>query len=67
MYDQKHNNEVSFQIGDFVLIKNEVKNHKYASDYNGPFEIIDIPSDHNCILKIGKKRKTLHKDKLKLV
>lgn len=66
-YDKTHNNEVNFQIGDFVLIKNEVKNHKYANNYNGPFEITDIPSEHNFTLRMGNKIKTLHKDKLKLI
>lgn len=66
-YDRTHNNPVNFQVGDLVLVYNEVKKHKFDSLYVGPFEVISVPSDENCLIKMGRKTKLLHKDKLKLV
>lgn len=67
LYDRTHNNPVGFAAGDKVLVYNEVKKHKFGALYSGPYEIVDVPSEHNCLIKIGNKTKLLHKDKLKLV
>lgn len=64
LYD-KRINPVSFEIGEKVLIYNEYKDHKFDSPYKGPYEIVDLPSNENCLLKIGRKTKLFHKNKLK--
>lgn len=65
LYDEMNNNSVNFQIGDSVLIYNETKNHKFDENYSGPFQIIDIPSDENCLIQMKKRQKLIHKNKLK--
>lgn len=67
IYDRTHKNPVNFSAGDKVLVYNEVKKHKFGPLYSGPYEILDVPSTENCLIKIGNKSKLLHKDKLKLV
>lgn len=66
IYD-KRKNPINFEIGEQVLVLNETKDHKFDELYKGPFEILDIPSNENCLLKIGRKTKLLHKNKLKKI
>lgn len=62
-YD-KRSNPVNFNIGDEVLVLNELKNHKFAERYLGPYQIISMTNE-NCTLKINGANKTYHKNKLK--
>jgi hypothetical protein len=64
IYD-KRENPINFQIGENILVINENKEHKFDELYRGPYEILDIPTEENCLIKIGRKTKLLHKNKLK--
>lgn len=65
LFDQTNKNPINFQIGDYILIINENKEHKFDENYKGPFKIIDIPSEENCLVQLPKRRKLFHKNKLK--
>lgn len=60
-------NPITFKIGDSVLLYKETKTHKFDSPYEGPFTIVDIPNEENCIINYKRKNKKVHKNKLKLV
>lgn len=64
-YDRKKHPE-NFSVGDMVLVLNENKNHKFEELYLGPFEVLEVPSEENCLIKMGRKSKLLHKNKLKM-
>lgn len=59
-YYDKNAKPVNFQIGDSVLVYRETKDHKYDSSYEGPFPIIDIPNEENCIIKYERKNRTVY-------
>lgn len=65
-YDKTHNNEIFYERGDKVYILDENRDHKFDALYKGPYEIIDVPSEENCLLKIKNRQKLIHKNKLKL-
>lgn len=58
---------VKFEKGDMVMTLNEVKTHKYAPVYSGPYPIIEILTDETSLVQIGRKTKRFHNNKLKLV
>lgn len=64
-YYDRNANTNQFKIGDSVLLWEENRNHKFSSPYGGPYVIMDIPSEENCIIKYKNKNKTVHKNKLK--
>lgn len=61
-YD-KNVREVSFQIGDLILIRKE-SNHKHENLFIGPFEIESL-DEFNVTVKDDTKRMTVHKDRIK--
>lgn len=65
-YDKTHNNEINYEKGDKVYILDENRDHKFDALYNGPYEIIDMPSEENCLIKVKRRQKLIHKNKLKL-
>lgn len=65
-YDKTHGQPIEVKIGDLVLLIKETKNHKFDSIYEGPYEVLDVPSTENCLIKIKNKSKLIHKNKLKL-
>lgn len=63
-YDQ--NAELDeYEIGDKILIINHAPKTKLHDLYLGPYEIIEILSDTNVKIQIGKKLKIVHKDFIK--
>lgn len=68
-YDQK-NNSISFKVGDKVFLLNENtskgKCKKLRSNYEGPYEIVEINSNCNSTIKIKNKKKLVHNNRLKL-
>lgn len=57
---------IKFEVGDMVLVQNEVKAHKFAPPYLGPYPIVEILSDETSLIQIGRKTKRFHNNKLKL-
>lgn len=66
-YDKKIN-EKTFKIGDKVLMKNlniQGQGRKLNQIYNGPYEVIGIPSNTNTEINIRGKNKIYHNNILK--
>lgn len=64
-YD-KHTNNKTFNVGEKVLLQNKIKQHKFSENWSGPFEVISQDGDWNTTIQIGRKRKKVHNDRLKL-
>lgn len=65
-YDRK-TNPMEFRAGDFVLVLNKEKiKNKLQSPYEGPYKVIEVTSDENCLIEINGKSSTVHKNRLKL-
>jgi len=65
-YYDKSSKNVEFNVGDKVLLKNEKRKGKFDSIWNGPFEVINVPSNVNTSIRIGKQIKIVHNNRLKL-
>lgn len=62
-YD-KHCNPIDVKVGDKVYVYREVRDHKYASHYDGPFTIEEVISPVTVMIRKKKKLIKIHKDKL---
>lgn len=63
-YDKKVHSPL-LQVGDYVLVKNESKDHKFDNVSNGPYKIIEIPSEQYVIVKIANENKKIHRNRIK--
>lgn len=64
-YDQTTSSK-RFIIGDKVLLKNHTRKNKLSPLWEGPYNIIDISSPENSIIRIKNKNKKVHNNHLKL-
>lgn len=64
-YDAKLNIR-NFEINDMVYLVNEVKSNKFADEYTGPYEIIEILPRNNVKIMFKGQAKIVHIDKLKI-
>ena len=66
-YYDKSSNSVNFNVGDKVLLTNELKSRdKFDPPWLGPYEVIEIISNENTKIKIKNKHKIVHNKRLKL-
>lgn len=63
-YDKKIN-EISFQKGDKVYVRNEARKHKLSPLWTGPHEVIGTKSKVTTIIKCNNKIKAIHNNRLK--
>lgn len=63
-YYDRYTNEQEIKIGDMVLLKTQVKNHKFQNIYEGPYEVIEESESNVTILRNNKPYKT-HKNHIK--
>ena len=56
---------VIFEVGEQVLLRNEKRTNKFSEIWEGPYEVLEILSPENTIIKIKNKRKTIHNNRLK--
>lgn len=63
-YYDRNTNEEEINIGDMVLLKTQVKNHKFQDIYEGPYEVVESSESNVTILKKNKPYKT-HKNHVK--
>lgn len=63
-YDKKIN-PIELKKNDLVLIKKEVKSGKFDEPYEGPFRVVDVPSEVTVFYKRGKKIARIHKYRVK--
>ena len=64
-YYDRNIRPVSFSIGNKVLLKNAAKKGKLSPEWTGPYDVIDVPSDVNTVIQIGKKKRRVHNNRLK--
>lgn len=64
-YD-KHSNHKLFNTGQKVLLLNQRKQNKFSENWTGPFVVVSQDGEWNTTIMIGKKKKKVHNDKLKL-
>lgn len=55
---------IDLKIDDLVLVKSQVKKHKFQDVYEGPFKVVDVFDSYIEILKNGKRTK-IHKNLVK--
>jgi len=64
-YDKKvHFKKI--HVGDKVLLQNAARKHKLSAIWMGPYEVTKVDNDVNCTIKIGKKLRRVHNNRLKL-
>lgn len=69
-YDEKQN-EINFQVGDRVLLRNDAlrrgRSRKLSPPFQGPYLVTDV-SGVNCTIQINQKGRKLkvHKNRLRL-
>lgn len=64
-YD-KNAREISFSIGDMVLLRHEARPNKLAELWSGPFPITKIISSENTEIQLSKRKNIVHNNRLKL-
>lgn len=69
MYYDKKSNNITYKIGDIVLLTNEQikpgKPRKLAKTYNGPYKILEINSPINYTILVNKKKIKVYANRLK--
>lgn len=66
-YDELHHTKnLELQVGDAILVRKQVKGHKFENEYDGPFKITEITGP-NSIKAKNEKGKIIrtHKNKIK--
>lgn len=65
-YYDKNSSQISYKVGDKVLmeIKNR-SNKKLSPIFEGPYEITEVLSPENSRIKVGRKEKVVHNNLLK--
>lgn len=56
--------DLEVNIGDLILVKSQVKKHKFSNVYDGPFKVTDSTDSYVEIMKNGKRTK-VHKNLIK--
>lgn len=64
-YD-KNANPLKLEVNDLVLLRKDVKKHKFDNKYDGPFRVEKIISPSVSVIRAGRKSHIVHNDKLKL-
>lgn len=62
-YDLK-TSDTDLHIDDLVLVKSQVKKHKFQDVYEGPYRVADVFESYIEIMKSGKRTK-IHKNLVK--
>lgn len=63
-YYDRTTNEVNFLPGDYVFLLKGKKKGKLHLPYEGPYEVIDIMPNGNVRIKLGRKDKIVHPNRL---
>lgn len=66
-YYDKYTRPLTLKRNDLVLVKKEVKKHKYDNPYEGPYRVEKIISPAITAIRKRNKSVMIHNDKLKLV
>lgn len=60
-YYDKNASETDIKINDLVLIKSQVKKHKFQDVYEGPYRVVDISDSYLEVMR-GNKKQKIHKN-----
>lgn len=60
-YYDKDTSQVDIKINDLVLIRSQVKKHKFQEVYDGPYRVIDTSDSYIEVMRNGKRLK-VHKN-----
>lgn len=63
-YYDSNASEIKLNIDDLVLVKSQVKKHKFQDVYDGPYRVLDVHDSYIEIMKNGKRTK-VHKNLIK--
>ena len=64
-YDRKVNVQ-EFKIGSFVFLQSGPKPGKFECHYKGPYKVLQVLKKNNVKIKIKKKNKIVHSDRLRI-
>lgn len=65
-YYDKNVNPVTLQVGDKVLLRDGGRRHKLTPYWLGPFRVVEVNSPVNTTIQIGKRKRRIHNNRLKL-
>lgn len=64
-YYDKKTYEQTFSPGTMVYVRNEARKHKLAPLWTGPHEVICSRGKVNTVVRVGRKNKAMHNNRLK--
>lgn len=53
-YYDANAHEIDLNVDDLVLVKNQVKKHKFQNVYDGPYRILDVSDKYIEIMRGGE-------------
>ena len=65
-YYDKHLHVQEFKRGDFVFLLKGKKPRKFEDQYTGPFRVDRVLNNYNVRIRMGKKLKVVHSNRLKI-
>jgi len=63
-YDKKAKERI-FSVGQKVLLRSQARKGKFSPIWEGPYEVVDLPTDVNVKIKIKNRVKVYHKNMVK--
>ena len=54
----------TIQVNDMVYLRDE-SSHKLDSVYKGPYQVLEVDEQNNCIIKMKNKKQAIHKNRLR--
>lgn len=64
-YYDRRTNQITYSIGDKILLKNPCRQNKFSPIWLGPYEIKDLKGTVNAVVQVGRNLKTIHYNRLK--
>lgn len=64
-YYDKHANPKLFTVGQSVFMKNTNRTHKFSPHWVGPYKIASMRGVRNATIKIGRKLRKVHVNRLR--
>lgn len=65
-YYDRNTKDITYKVGDKILIKDHARKTKLHNLFKGPYEITEILSDTNVKYKRGTRHIIIHKNEIKL-
>lgn len=65
-YYDRNCRDIVFEVGDLVFLENEARKNKLSPHWLGPYEVVEINSPVNSTIKMDKKLKRVHNNRIKI-